>query len=187
MHHYWQSSWKSWILMGAGGSSLVVLALVGACSLGAGKTSEIDSYDLAVRTHSVADSRAFVKQHRTSHLVGDLIESLPPDVALQVCEDLPVGTTSKAVRSCKQLQDAIATMPAAPNGSIQIAASSPVVMPATASDCVGTPFQILPTGSTSVDKAKRSASAAPIRTRSSQTQRFWQVASADRGNKEVKH
>jgi hypothetical protein len=45
-----RSSWKIWTLTGAGSGSLVALSFVAACSIGAGETSEIDSYDSAVRT-----------------------------------------------------------------------------------------------------------------------------------------
>jgi hypothetical protein len=184
MRKHWQS-WKSWGF-GVGSSGVVVLALAAACSVGAGKTSEIDSYDSAVRTQSVAESRAFLNKFRTSHLAGDLIESLPPDVALQVCEDLPVGTSGKTRRSCEQLRASIATQPAAPNTPVQLAASSPIVMSTAASNCVGTSFELPPTGSKSVANAKRSASAS-IGERSSKTGHFWQVAVAERGSKEVKN
>jgi hypothetical protein len=185
MRKHWQSSWKSWGF-GVGGSGVVVLALAAACSLGAGGMSEIDSYDSAVRTQSVAESRAFVSKFRTSHLVGDLIESLPPDVALQVCEDLPFGTSAKARRSCEQLRDTIAAQPAAANTPVQLAASSPIAMSTAASNCVGTSFDLPSTGGKPVAKAKRST-LTTVRTRPSQTEHFWQVAAAERGNKEVRN
>jgi hypothetical protein len=185
MRPYSRPSWKIWALRSAGSGGLVVLGLVAACSIGAGETSEIDSYDLAVRTQSVTAARAFMNQYRTSHLVGDLVESLPPDVALQVCGDLPAGTAREAARSCKQLQDTIATNPAAPAGYVQIAGSASIVMP-TASDCVGTPLVVQPTHGTSKTKVKRTASE-PVKARSKQTQRYLLIASAARGNKEVRH
>jgi hypothetical protein len=185
MRKHLGSSWKSWVF-GAGGSSVVVLALAAACSVGSGRSSEIDSYDSAVRTQSVAESRAFVDKFRTSHLVGDLIESLPPDVALQVCEDLPFGTSAKARRSCERLRDSIATQPAAPNASIQVAAASPIVMPTGATNCVGTPFDVPSTRSKPVARATRTV-IATARTGSGQADHFWQVASAERGSKEVRN
>jgi hypothetical protein len=185
MQSYSGSLWKIWTLTGAGTAALL-LGLVAACSIDAGETSEIDSYDLAVQTQSVTAARAFVKQYRTSHLIGDLIESLPPDVALQVCGDLPVETAGKAARSCSQLQDTIATEPAAPNGPAQIAASASIVMPIASSDCVGTPLVVQPTGSTSMTKAMRTASV-PTRKRSKQTQRYLLIASAERGSKETRN
>jgi hypothetical protein len=184
MQPYSGSSWKIRTLTGAGIGSLAMLALVAACSIGAGETSEIDSYDLAVRTQSLTAARAFVEQHRISHLVGDLIESLPPDVALQVCGDLPTGTARNAVRSCRQLQDTIATN-ATRNGPIQIDASASVVMPTASSDCAGTARVVLPTV-TSITNAKRTASV-PIKRRSKQTHQYWLIASAERGNNEVRH
>jgi hypothetical protein len=190
MHYYRQSSWKSWILMGAGGSGLALTALFGACSLGAGNSSEIDSYDLAARTQSVAASRAFLEQYRTSHLVRDLIESLPPDVALQVCSDLPAGTTSKAVRACKQLRDAIASKGATPDGTIQLAAAAPMVVPTAASDCVARSVVLSadppPADPTPKAKAKRSASAS-AKAKAKQAPQLVQIASVERGNKEVRH
>jgi hypothetical protein len=93
--------------------------------------------------------------------------ALPPDVALQ---------------------DVIATKPVAPPAPIQTAAASPVVVPMAASDRIGTSVELSPTRGKSVAKAKRSASAsAPIRTSSSKTRPFWQVAAAERGSKEVKY
>jgi hypothetical protein len=183
--NFGRPSWKIRTLIGAGAAALL-LVLVAACSINSGETSEIDSYDLAVRTQSVTAASAFVKQYGTGHLVGDLIESLPPDVALQVCGDLPVGAATKTVRACRQLQDTIATNPAASNGPIQIDASASIVMPTVSSDCVGTPVVVQPTASTSMTKAKRTASV-PIRKKSKQTQPYLLIASAERGNKEVRN
>jgi hypothetical protein len=186
MQPYSGSSWKIPTFTGAG-SGLAMLALVAACSIGAGESSEIDSYDLAVRTQSLTAARAFVEQHRTSQLVGDLIESLPPDVALQVCRDLPTGTARKAERSCRQLQNTIAANPAASNEPVQIAATPSKVMPIASSDCVGTPHVAQPMVSTSMTKVKQTASV-PTRASSKQKhmQQYWLIASAKRGNREAR-
>jgi hypothetical protein len=186
MHHRRQSSWKSWILAGAGGSSLVAAALFGACSIDAGKSSEIDSYDLAARTQSVATSRAFLEQYRTSHLVSDLIESLPPDVALQVCGELPAGTSSEAVDACKQMRDAVAAKDTAPDGPIQLAAATPRVLPTAASNCVARPADLPPDPPPAKATAKRSASA-PTKSKAKRAPQLVQLASVGRGNKEVRH
>jgi hypothetical protein len=187
MNKYCRFSWKNWMLVASSGSMLVVLGLAAACSLAGGRTSEIDSYDSAVRTQSVAESRAFVNKFRTSHLVGDLIESLPPQVALQVCEDLPFGTSVKARRSCENLRESVAAQPTAPGASIQLAASSPIVAASAASECV----VVAPITLTSTD-GKQPARAKPkaiamAKTGSSHRQSFWQIALAQRGNKEVRN
>src|SRR5262245_21982588 len=184
MHLSRQSSWKSWILMGAGGSSLVAAVLFGACSIDAGNSSEIESYDLAVRTQTVATSRAFLEQYRNSHLVSDLIESLPPDIALQVCGDLPAGTTSKGVRACEQYRDTVAAKGTAPDGTIQLAVAAPMVVPTGSSDCVSVVLSADPPPAKA--KAKRSASSS-TKAKSKRALQFVQIASLGRGNKEVRH
>lgn len=109
MHDGKQSSRSLWVSLGAG-TCLVALSLAAACSNDT--RSEIDSYDSAVTTQKVEGARTFLSAFRTSHLAGDLIESLPPGIALQVCADLPTGVSRSAVRSCKQLREAVAAQPA---------------------------------------------------------------------------
>jgi hypothetical protein len=188
MQPYSRSSWTIWTLTATSIGSLAVLALVAACSNGTGETSEIDGYYSAVQTQNVNAAHAFVSQYRTSHLVGDLIESLRPDVALQICENLPAGTAREGVRSCRQLQDTIATNPAAPNEPIQIAASASNATPTTSFDCIGTRYVVTPTVSTSTTKVQRAATA-PDRARSKQkpARQYWMIASAKRGNKEARY
>ena len=67
------------------------------------QVSEIDSYDRAVTSQAKTDALAFIEEFRTSHLIGDLIESLRPEVAREVCADLPSGV-SRARRACEQLR-----------------------------------------------------------------------------------
>ena len=66
------------------------------------QVSEIDSYDRAVTSQSKEEALAFIEEFRSSHLIGDLIESLRPEVAREVCADLPNGI-SRARRACEQL------------------------------------------------------------------------------------
>jgi uncharacterized protein YgiM (DUF1202 family) len=64
--------------------------------------SEIDSYERAVTSQTKADALAFIEEFGSSHLLGDLIESLRPEIAHEVCADLPSGVSS-ARRACEQL------------------------------------------------------------------------------------
>jgi hypothetical protein len=70
----------------------------------AAQLSEIDSYDRAVTSQTKVAALAFIDQFRSSHLVGDLIESLRLEVAREVCADLPSGV-SRARRACEQLRN----------------------------------------------------------------------------------
>jgi SPOR domain len=67
--------------------------------------SEIDAYDRAVSSQTKEAALAFLNEFGSSHLVGDLIDSLRPEVARQVCADLP-GGVSGARRACEQLPTA---------------------------------------------------------------------------------
>lgn len=64
--------------------------------------SEIDSYELAVTSQTKENALAFIEEYSSSHLIGDLIESLRPEVAHKVCANLFNGV-SKARRACEQL------------------------------------------------------------------------------------
>jgi hypothetical protein len=66
-------------------------------------TSEIDSYQLAVTSQSKETALAFIEEFGSSHLVGDLIESLQRDVAREVCGGLSSGPSS-ALAACAKLQ-----------------------------------------------------------------------------------
>jgi hypothetical protein len=67
------------------------------------ETSEIDSYDRAVTSQTKEDAIAFLRDFGSSHLVGDLIESLRPEVAHQVCTEVPAAI-SKARQACEQIE-----------------------------------------------------------------------------------
>lgn len=74
--------------------------------------SEIDAYDRAVSSQSKDAALAFLDEFRSSHLVGDLIESLRPDVAREVCASLRGGGPHATRRACTQLPQAAAAEPA---------------------------------------------------------------------------
>jgi hypothetical protein len=80
-----------------------VVTLAAATGNAIAQTSEIDAYDRAVTSQSKENALAFLSEFRSSHLVGDLIESLRPDVAREVCADLPSGV-SRARQACEQLR-----------------------------------------------------------------------------------
>jgi hypothetical protein len=98
-------------LLVAGGSAIALVAGVGGA---VSQTSELDSYDSAVRLQSKTDALEFIRTFPSSHLVGDLIESLRPEVAQQVCADLRDGGPRRARNACKMLQAARAVAPVEP-------------------------------------------------------------------------
>jgi len=67
------------------------------------QVSEVDSYERAVISQTKENALAFIEDFRSSHLTGDLIESLRPEVAREVCADLP-GGVPRARRACEQLR-----------------------------------------------------------------------------------
>jgi len=75
--------------------------------------SEIDVFEQAVAAGSAEGVLDFVKAFPSSHLVIDLFELLPPDLAAGVCADLPGDVSSAARRACDSLQEAVASAPAA--------------------------------------------------------------------------
>ena len=62
--------------------------------------AEIDSYELAVTSQTKENALAFIEEYSSSHLIADLINSLPPAVANAVCADLANGP-STARRACE--------------------------------------------------------------------------------------
>src|SRR5262245_18580081 len=80
-----------------------VAMLFAASNSSLAQVSEVDSYERAVISQTKEDALAFIENFRSSHLTGDLIESLRPEVAREVCADLP-GDVSRAQRACEQLQ-----------------------------------------------------------------------------------
>jgi len=98
-------------LFAAGVSGIALAVCVGRAS---GQTSEIDSYDLAVTSQSKTESLSFIRTFGSSHLVGDLIESLPPEVAQQVCAELQGDGPARARKACEGIREALAVQPVAP-------------------------------------------------------------------------
>ena len=88
---------------------LAVILGVGALALTTGangplaETSEIDAFDKAATSGSKDHALAFIHEFGSSHLVPDLIDLLPPDVAAAVCADL--GENS----ACDKVQNNFAT------------------------------------------------------------------------------
>src|SRR5262245_17060647 len=84
-----------------------ILALIAGVTGPLAQMSEMDGFDKAVTSGSKEDALAFIREFGSSHLVPDLIDLLPPDVAAAVCADL--GGNS----ACDSLQNNLATEPAA--------------------------------------------------------------------------
>lgn len=94
--------------------SVSLLALtVGSVSAHA-ETSEIDSFQMAVASQTEQDALAFIKAYPSSHLIGDLFDLLPPEIAQQVCTDLADSASARAQSACKTLQRAYAVAPMEP-------------------------------------------------------------------------
>jgi hypothetical protein len=110
------------ILLSLGASAV---ALFGAAESAMAQMSELDRYDRAVNSESSVEAVVFIRVFPASPLVDDLITSLPPDVALQVCADLDGGGPRLAQTACKQLQDPLAVAPA--SGVAAPVASTPDV------------------------------------------------------------
>src|SRR5215510_15198227 len=90
------------VTLGAG-----ALALIAGVNGPLAEMSEIESFDKAVTSGSKEDALAFIHEFGSSHLVPDLIDLVPLDVAAAVCADL--GGNS----ACDSLQNNLATEPAA--------------------------------------------------------------------------
>jgi hypothetical protein len=73
--------------------------------------SEIDAYDRAVSSQSKDAALAFLREYRSSHLIVDMIESLRPDLAREVCTNLQGGGPGAARRACSSLPPADAAQP----------------------------------------------------------------------------
>ncbi len=109
----------------AAGVGVIALALYVGRSTG--ETSEIDGFEAAFRSQSKAEALSFIKSFASSHLVGDLIESLPPEVAQQVCADLQGTGPARAQEACRILQEALAVERDLPAIEIAPAAGGAVV------------------------------------------------------------
>jgi hypothetical protein len=116
--------------------SLMTIVVLGGTSFA---QSEIDAYDRAVGSQSKESALSFLHEFRSSHLVGDLIESLRPDVAREVCASLQGGGPGAVRRACSSLPRAntaqpeqarvggrIATQNVAPGGSPVAAVPQPM-------------------------------------------------------------
>jgi hypothetical protein len=95
-----------------------VIAFVVCLERSTGQTSEIDSYEVAVGAQSKTEALNFIKAFRSSHLVDDLIQSLSPEVAQQVCADLNGGGPAGARKACEALPKAVAVQPVVPPAEI---------------------------------------------------------------------
>jgi hypothetical protein len=94
--------------------SVSLLALtVGSVGAGA-ETSEIDSFQMAVASQAEQDALAFIRAYPSSHLIGDLFDLLPPEIAQQVCTNLADSAPARAQTACENLPRAYAVVPIEP-------------------------------------------------------------------------
>jgi hypothetical protein len=119
----------------------IVIGLVGVVPVSPSfAQSEIDAYDRAVSSQSKDAVLAFLREYRSSHLVVDMIESLRPDLAREVCTSLQGGGPGAARRACSSLPPADAAQPKqAPIGKLATqnvapGGSSPPALPQTMTD-----------------------------------------------------
>jgi hypothetical protein len=92
--------------------SISLLAIIASGGTSFAQISEIDAYDRAVSSQSAEAALVFLGEFRSSHLVGDLIESLNPDVAHEVCARLVGEGPAAARRACTQVPQAATAEPA---------------------------------------------------------------------------
>jgi hypothetical protein len=155
-----RSSRASWFLAGAG-SGFALLAIVGACSIST-STSEIENYDAAVQSQTAESALAFINANQGSHLVGDLIESLPPNVAVQVCSEMPSSASGRTARSCQHMREVVATTATAPAPAFVAAAPVPGASASADSlGCGGVPFKLAPASGDTVAAVEPSANVKP--------------------------
>jgi hypothetical protein len=129
MEHPTRSEQYRWVRLGTGGG-IVLLLIAGACASNTFKTSEIDAFELAVRAQTKEGAFNFIDEFGTSHLVGALVESLPSDIASQVCREMSGAAARNARRSCEPLQMiAGVSAAAAPPFQTAVRASAPVQVP----------------------------------------------------------
>src|SRR5262245_23772878 len=101
-----QTRWqKNRFFVGASGA-LVILTIAGACANKNTGLSEIDAYQAAVTKRSSDKALKFINGFPTSHLVGDVIESLPPGVALQTCSK--IQESARTMGACQRAREIIA-------------------------------------------------------------------------------
>src|SRR5262245_29407020 len=131
---------------------LGVLILLGASAIavavGVGRrtsTIEIISYQAAVYSQSRAEALRFISTFSSSHLVADLVVSLKPEVAEQVCADLQGGGPRKAQQACEVLHQTLTAQRSATANkaapAVDIAIVSPVSAGGDASAGVASDFE----------------------------------------------
>ena len=120
-----------WVRLGTGGG-VVLFLIAGTFASDTIKTSEIGAFELAARAQTKEGAFKFIDEFGTSHLVGALVESLPSDIASQVCREMSGAAARNARRSCESLQT-VATVSAAasppPQTSVPASASASTQVP----------------------------------------------------------
>src|SRR4029453_4333963 len=118
-----------WVRLGTGGG-VVLFLIAGTFASDTIKTSEIGAFELAVRAQTKEGAFKFIDEFGTSHLVGALVESLPSDIASQVCREMSGAAARNARRSCEPLQTVAAVSAAAsPLPQTSVPASAPAQVP----------------------------------------------------------
>jgi hypothetical protein len=120
-----------WVRLGTGGG-VVLFLIAGTFASDTIKTSEIGAFELAARAQTKEGAFKFIDEFGTSHLVGALVESLPSDIASQVCREMSGAAARNARRSCEPLQTVAAVSAAAsppPQTSVPASASASTQVP----------------------------------------------------------
>jgi hypothetical protein len=124
-----RSEQYGWVRLGTGGG-VVLFLIAGTFASDTIKTSEIGAFELAVRAQTKEGAFKFIDEFGTSHLVGALVESLPSDIASQVCREMSGAAARNARRSCEPLQTVAAVSAAAsPPPQTSVPASAPSQVP----------------------------------------------------------
>jgi hypothetical protein len=148
-----RSRWELWLVVMAGSS---LMLLTGAGAYWVKSNAERQRLTLEMATDDNALLLPPAQAFAANDAVGDLIESLPPDLAREVCANLTGDLARMAKRPCDELREIAAVAPAAspvPLGDAMAAMPADVV----------TPPQ-LPAGPVSVPEAAPPPQPAPIQT-----------------------
>jgi hypothetical protein len=84
--------------------SASLLAFGGVSMNARAEISEIDSFQMAVTSQTREASLAFIKAYPSSHLITDLFDLLPPEIAQQVCTELADKAPARVQHACATLR-----------------------------------------------------------------------------------
>jgi hypothetical protein len=118
------TSRREYWLLAVAGTGLMLLTGAGAFWLKANADRSQPTLEMAVNEDPAAPVHGFA----WNDAVGDLLQSLPPDLAIEVCASLSNGAGRPAPQPCAELREIAAIAPAA-SGAMAEAADERISMP----------------------------------------------------------